>query len=268
MKLIRDKGLQILVSIIPASLFSIILLFVPVLLMHISISSAESYKNEMYAEKKLKLSEEILEFNSDVEKALISLNDESVDSIQSIYEKAIRFELKEQQLSFAKDYPHNLIDNPYLICDTHTTNYTHSLVVLLDKHKSDSVMLADKYKIEVDRLSKLQQRLQEFKSQDWSFTLQRRNLKNDGEWKNLGNTDIRRFVDKDVDENQTYEYRIKSQNTNGESSWSMKIEKKIGNTNVRQPSQLRVSNELNFRNIIAGTITQIMKPDLLLKEKN
>ena len=39
------------------------------------------------------------------------------------------------------------------------------------------------------------------------------------------NTDIRRFVDKDVDENQTYEYRIKSKNTNGESSWSMKIEK-------------------------------------------
>ena len=55
----------------------------------------------------------------------------------------------------------------------------------------------------------------------------------------MGNTDIRRFVDKDIDENQTYEYRIKSQNTNGESSWSMKIEKKIGNTKVRQPSQLQ-----------------------------
>ena len=101
MKQIRDKGLQILVSIIPASLFSVILLFVPVLLIHISMSSAESYKNEMYAEKKIKLGEEILEFNNDVEKALISFNEESIDSIQSIYEQAIRFELEEQQLSFA-----------------------------------------------------------------------------------------------------------------------------------------------------------------------
>ncbi|MDC3029930.1 fibronectin type III domain-containing protein, partial [Flavobacteriales bacterium] len=251
LKQIRDKGLQILVSIIPASLFSVILLFVPVLLIHVSMSSAESFKNEMYAEKKLKLSEEITEFNSEVEHALYSFNEESLDSIQSIYEQAIRFELKEQQLSFADDYPHNLIDNPYLICDTHLTNYTNSLPILFEKHQSDSVRLVDRYQIEVERLSKLQQRLQEFKSQDWSFTLQRRKSKNDGEWKNIGNTDIRRFVDKDIDENQTYEYRIKSQNTNGESSWSMKIEKKIGNTKVRKPSQLRVSNELNFRNIIS-----------------
>lgn len=251
LKQIRDKGLQILVSIIPASLFSVILLFVPVLLIHVSMSSAESFKNEMYAEKKLKLSEEITEFNSEVEQALYSFNEESLDSIQSIYEQAIRLELKEQQLSFADDYPHNLIDNPYLICDTHVTNYTASLPMLFEKHQSDSVRLVDRYEIEVERLSKLQQRLKEFKSQDWSFTLQRRNSKNDGEWKNIGNTDIRRFVDKDIDENQTYEYRIKSQNTNGESSWSMKIEKKIGNTKVRQPSQLRVSNELNFRNVIS-----------------
>ena len=251
LKQIRDKGLQILVSIIPASLFSVILLFVPVLLIHISMSSAESYKNEMYAEKKIKLGEEILEFNNDVEKALISFNEESIDSIQSIYEQAIRFELEEQQLSFADAFPHNLTDNPYLICDTHVTNYTYSLPDLVYKHKSDSVRLADRYKIEVDRLSKLQQRLKEFESQAWSFTVQRKNTKNDGEWKNLGNTDIRRFVDKDIDENQTYEYRIKSQNTNGESSWSMKIEKKIGNTKVRQPSGLRVSNELNFRNVIS-----------------
>ena len=107
LKQIRDKGLQILVSIIPASLFSVILLFVPVLLIHVSMSSAESFKNEMYAEKKLKLSEEITEFNSEVEQALYSFNEESLDSIQSIYEQAIRLELKEQQLSFADDYPHN-----------------------------------------------------------------------------------------------------------------------------------------------------------------
>jgi hypothetical protein len=138
-----------------------------------------------------------------------------------------------------------------MICDTHITNYTYSLPDILLKHKSDSIKLAGRHKKEVDRLSNLRQRLTEFKSQGWSFILQKRNSKNDEEWKSIGNTDIRRFIDTDVYENQTYEYRIKSQNTNGESSWSMKIENKIGNTKVRQPSGLRVSNELNFRNVLS-----------------
>jgi len=251
LKQIRDKGLQILASTIPASLFSVILLFVPVLLIYVSIYSAESYKNEIYSDKKIKLTEEILEFKNNAEKAFISFDAENIDSINSIYEQAIRFELEEQQLSFAEDYPHNIMNNPFLICDTHITNYTYSLPDILLKHKSDSIKLASRHKKEVDRLSNLQQRLTEFKSQGWSFILQRRNSKNDEEWKSIGNTDIRRFVDTDVYENQTYEYRIKSQNTNGESSWSMKIENKIGNTKVRQPSGLRVSNELNFRNVLS-----------------
>jgi hypothetical protein len=251
LKQIRDKGLQILASTIPASLFSVILLFVPVLLIYVSIYSAESYKNEIYSDKKIKLTEEILEFKNNTEKAFISFDAENIDSINSIYEQAIRFELEEQQLSFAEDYPHNIINNPFMICDTHITNYTYSLPDILLKHKSDSIKLAGRHKKEVDRLSNLRQRLTEFKSQGWSFILQKRNSKNDEEWKSIGNTDIRRFIDTDVYENQTYEYRIKSQNTNGESSWSMKIENKIGNTKVRQPSGLRVSNELNFRNVLS-----------------
>ena len=85
LKQIRDKGLQIFASTIPASLFSVILLFVPVLLIYVSIYSAELYKNEIYSDKKIKLSEEILEFRNNAEKAFISFDAENIDSIKSIY---------------------------------------------------------------------------------------------------------------------------------------------------------------------------------------
>ena len=250
---IKDKGVQLLFSTIPLSLFSVVVLAVPVFLIYLSISVADTSKLKIYENKKESLSEDIITANKDLAVLLNNFDSNNKDSVKLAFEKAIEFDIRSQQISFGNDFPNNLIDKPNSICDTHITSFTSELPQFFENSKLDSFNISENIaEIEL-LLENLNERFTEFNDQSWSFIVQRRNSKESkDDWVNLKEgTDISRYVDKSVLEGETYLYRVKVKNSNGQSKWSPVITKKIDNSDLVSPSYLRVSSELNFRNVLS-----------------
>jgi len=266
---IKQKGLQILFSIGPSAMVSLIVLLIPTFIVYLSIATADDFKSKVYAEKKIDLVEYQEKANENLNKIMLNFTAEKLDTVQTALEKVIELDIRSQQISYANSFPKNMIDNPQNITNNHTSAYTDFFPTVIKSTKADSLLFSNKIAESTNIISNLNERLLEYKKQDWSFIIERKNSKgNSDSWVMIKEgTDISRFVDKSVVEGETYVYRVKAKNSNGKSNWGPEVRKTIDNSDLLSPSSLRVSSESNFRNILCWNDNSINETGFIIERK-
>jgi hypothetical protein len=240
---IRDRGIQILVSLIPGSMWSVVVLAIPVLFVYASISMADSFKETTIASQSASISEDLLEAHS---KAL-TIND-TLELAEEAFEDAIALSVRSNQNSVALGFPQNVIESPEMIFSDNTTDYTLELPKMYKAAVSDTISLRGKIKNAERNILKLNSEINEYKSQKWEYIVQRKNIKEDKDaWVTISSgADVSRFVDKDVKEGESYMYRVKAKNSKGVSKWSSEVNNRVPTTSLRSPSYLIAKTNLNF----------------------
>ena len=240
---IRDRGIQILVSLIPGTMWSVVVLAIPVLFVYASISMADSFKETTIASQSSSISEDLLEAHS---KAL-TIN-ETLEQAEEAFEDAIALSVRSNQNSFALGFPQNVIESPEMIFSNNTTDYTLELPKMYKAAVSDTMSLRDQIKNAERNILKLNSEINEYKSQKWEYIVQRKNIKEDKDsWVTISSgADVSRFVDKDVKEGESYMYRVKAKNSKGVSKWSSEVNNRVPTTSLRSPSYLIAKTNLNF----------------------
>jgi hypothetical protein len=240
---IRDRGIQILVSLIPGTMWSVVVLAIPVLFVYASISMADSFKETTIASQSASISEDLLEAHS---KAL-TIND-TLEQAEEAFEDAIALSVRSNQNSFALGFPQNVIESPEMIFSNNTTDYTLELPKMYKAAVSDTMSLRDQIKNAERNILKLNSEINEYKSQKWEYIVQRKNIKEDKDsWVTISSgADVSRFVDKDVKEGESYVYRVKAKNSKGVSKWSSEVNNRVPTTSLRSPSYLIAKTNLNF----------------------
>jgi hypothetical protein len=240
---IRDRGIQILVSLIPGTMWSVVVLAIPVLFVYASISMADSFKETTIASQSASISEDLLEAHS---KAL-TIND-TLEQAEEAFEDAIALSVRSNQNSFALGFPQNVIESPEMIFSNNTTDYTLELPKMYKAAVSDTMSLRDQIKNAERNILKLNSEINEYKSQKWEYIVQRKNIKEDKDsWVTISSgADVSRFVDKDVKEGESYMYRVKAKNSKGVSKWSSEVNNRVPTTSLRSPSYLIAKTNLNF----------------------
>ncbi|MDA9656149.1 fibronectin type III domain-containing protein [Flavobacteriales bacterium] len=266
---IKQKGLQILFSIGPSSMVSLLVLLIPAFIVYLSIATADDFKSKVYSEKKIDLVVDKEEANESFKKAMDNFTAVNLDTVQTALEKVIELDIRSQQIDYADSFPKNMIDDPQNITNKHTSSYTDFFPKVIQSSKDDSTRFSDKIVESTNVIANLNERLSEYKKQDWSFIIERKNSKgNNDSWVMVKQgTDISRFVDKSVDEGETYVYRVKAQNSNGKSNWGPEVRKTIDNSDLLSPSSLRVSSESNFRNILSWNDNSINETGFIIERK-
>tara|TARA_B100000767_G_scaffold267255_1_gene285718 strand:- start:422 stop:1681 length:1260 start_codon:yes stop_codon:yes gene_type:complete len=162
-----------------------------------------------------------------------------------------------------------MIDDPQNITNKHTSSYTDFFPKVIQSSKNDSTRFSEKIVESTNVITNLNERLLEYKRQDWSFIIERKNAKGNADsWVMIKQgTDISRFVDKSVVEGETYVYRVKAQNSNGKSNWGPEVRKTIDNSDLLSPTSLRVSAESNFRNVLSWNDNSINETGFIIERK-
>jgi hypothetical protein len=261
---IRDKGIQILVSLIPGSMWSVVVLAIPVLFVYASISMADSFKETTIAIQSASISEDLLEAHS---KAL-TIN-ETLEQAEEAFEDAIALSVRSNQNSFALGFPQNVIESPEMIFSNNTTDYTLELPKMYKAAVSDTMSLRDQIKNAERNIVQLNSEINEYKSQKWEYIVQRKNIKEDKDsWVTISSgADVSRFVDKDVKEGESYLYRVKAKNSKGVSKWSSEVNNRIPTTSLRSPSYLIVKTNLNFEVVMHWTDNSYNEDGFIVERK-
>jgi hypothetical protein len=244
---IRDKGLQIVLGLIPGSMWSIVVLAIPVLFIYTAISTADSFKKSVFENRTVTINEDL----TDAHLKALDIGDDLVKA-EDAFKTAIELSVRSNQNSFGQDFPENVFDNPEIIFSSNSTSYTSTLPIMITAAIADTVSLAENIKNAEDKITTLNAEIKEYKSQKWEYIVQRRNVKNDKDsWITISSgTDISRFVDKDVKEGESYVYRVKAKNSKGASKWSTEVNDRIGNESLRAPSYLVAKSNLNFEVVL------------------
>jgi hypothetical protein len=261
---IRDRGIQILVSLIPGSMWSVVVLSIPVLFVYASISMADSFKETTIASQSASFSEDLLEAHS---KAL-TIND-TLEHVEDAFEDAIALSVRSNQNSFALGFPQNVIESPEMIFSDNTTDYTLELPKMYKAAVSDTMSLRGQIKNAERNILKLNSEINEYKSQKWEYIVQRKNIKEDKDaWVTISSgADVSRFVDKDVKEGESYMYRVKAKNSKGVSKWSSEVNNRVPTTSLRSPSYLIAKTNLNFEVVMHWTDNSYNEDGFIVERK-
>jgi len=247
---IRDKGLQVVLGLIPGSMWSVIVLAIPVLFIYAAISTADSFKKSALEHRTVSIYEDLTEAH------LNALNiGDTLNKAEAAFKTAIELSVRSDQNAFGQGFPENMIDNPEIIFNSNNTSYTIELPKMIDAAIADTVSLAENIKNENDKIATLNAEIKEYKSQKWEYIVQRRNLKHyKDSWMTISKgVDVSRFVDKDVNEGESYAYRVRAKNISGTSKWSTEVNNRISNESLRAPSSLKAKSNLNFEVILQWT---------------
>jgi len=242
---IKEKGVQLILSIIPGILWSSIVLIIPVLFLYLTITFADSAKTRMLQNRGDKINQKIIEQDSK-----IAAN--YGEHIEELLKSSIKLEMQVMQNNFSLGYPNNVIVNPEIIFDSNKNSYTDLLPERLKQAIDDTVSVGNSIMMQEAELIAFQKYFNQYKYENWHFIIERR-ISNSRikDWRVVSvEEDITEYVDSDVEEGRSYEYRLKAVNSNGSSNWSPIFRRTIGKTAVYAPSKLRVSRERNFRHIL------------------
>tara|TARA_B100001758_G_scaffold246633_1_gene262215 strand:+ start:14378 stop:16921 length:2544 start_codon:yes stop_codon:yes gene_type:complete len=251
---IRDKGLQLLLSLIPGSLWTALVLILPAALIYLSISTSESFKKSTLSLRADQIVEDIADVNKEVNAFLSdTFSLDQISDVEAAFEAAIELNVRSNQNTFGLDFPKNVIDNSEIIFDDNTTEYTNILPEMLAGAINDTLIIANKIKESELLISNVTNHISEYNNQQWEFRVQRKDRnKPKQNWTTISSgTDISRFVDKNIAEGKSYIYRVMVVNSNGKSSWSSEYNKIIGEQILRSPSELNINSEYNFNLIFS-----------------
>jgi hypothetical protein len=243
---IRDRGLQIVLSLIPASIWVSLILLIPAAIIYLSVSTSESLKNDVLTQRGENIAKDINEVAEEVDSLLFS---DSISELEDAFESAIAFEVRSQQNTFGLGFPQNVIEQPEIIFDNNFTSWTGELPDMLKGLINDTVIIKKKIIDSELLIKKITTHITDYKDQTWEFKIQRKLKKdNKDQWTTISSgNDISRIVDKNITEGKAYVYRIMAVNKNGQSAWSGEYNKIIGKKVLTPPSSLAISSESNFR---------------------
>ena len=102
LKIIKDKGVQLIAITIPAGLWATIAVLIPAVFVYYSIATADSFKTNFYEEENKKATEELSEVSDELSKTSISYLSDSTDiiTLEEAYEDLINAELYVNQTTF------------------------------------------------------------------------------------------------------------------------------------------------------------------------
>ena len=246
---IRDRGLQLMVSLIPGALWTGLVLIIPAALIYISVSTSESFKNETLSARGENIIEDISEADATVGELTANFTKDQLSDVEDAFETAIELNVRSNQNSFGLGFPNNVIEEPEIIFNDNTTEYTNILPDMLQGAINDTVIIRKRINEAELLIKKVTTHIAEYKDQSWEFKIQRKGKKESKEdWTTIASgTDISRIVDKNIAEGKSYVYRVMAINKNGKSGWSSEYNKVIGKTMLRPPSALDITSESNFR---------------------
>ena len=250
---IRDKGVQLLASLIPGTLWVVLAILIPAALIYGSISISESLKNNTLSVRGDNIQDDIIEANSEVGILVANFTSDQISEIEDAFERAIELNVRSNQNTFGLDFPKNVIQQPEVIFSDNVTEYTNELPNMLVGSINDTLQIVSKIKNAEVLIQKLTNHISEYKNQQWEFRIQRKRIDEDTkDWKLISSgTDISQIVDKNVTEGKSYVYRVQAINKNGKSAWSSDLLNTISKKNLSPPSYLSVNSEFNFRLVLA-----------------
>ena len=268
---IKDKGLQLLLSVLPGSMWGVLPLILPVLFIYFSISTADSLKESVLENRSSSINEDINEAKQNLESVYLENvgNLEGLPLIEDAIKDAISLEMKSNQNSFGINFPKNVIETPEIIFSNNEEEWTSTLPATHAGLVSDTSRIRGVISEAEGKISELTATLEEYKSQQWEYIVQRRNSKEAKDnWKTISSgADISRYVDKNISEEQTYIYRIKAKNINGSSDWSSNIQRTIGKTSLTNPSSLVVRSEKNFSHVLTWRDNSYNEDGFMIERK-
>ena len=255
LKIIKDKGVQLIAITIPAGLWATIVALIPAVFVYYSIATADSFKTNFYEEENKKATEELSEVGDELSNTSISYLSDSTDiiTLEEAYEDLINAELYVNQTAFATNFPNNVIENTKLIFDDNHTSLTTTLPGIIDDLKNNITKVTENIKLLENEKLELETYFKQFENEKWQFIVQRRDgdSSDDDDWKTISkSSDISKYIDEDVIEGEKYQYRVKVKNRKGSSKWSPIISKTISNHFLSSPTGLIVRGELNFKNVL------------------
>lgn len=255
LKVIKDKGVQLIAITIPGSLWATIVVLIPAIFVYYSIATADSLKTNFYADENTNAKKELSEIGDELSKTSISyLSDSSgIIVLEEAYENLIDAELYVNQTAFATNFPNNVIENTKLIFNDNHTSLTSSLPGTIENIEDNITKISENIKILEDEKLALETYFKQFEDEKWEFIVQRRSgdSKENNDWITISqSSDISKYIDKDVIEGEKYQYRVKVKNVKGSSKWSPVITKTINSQYLSPPTGLIVRGELNFKNVL------------------
>ena len=250
---IRDKGLQLIVSLIPGSLWTLLVLIIPVALIMVSVSTSDTLKQNTLSVRADSIEENISEANSEVSELTSNFTAENISDVENAFEKAIELNVRSNQNAFGLDFPQNVIEQPEIIFSDNITAYTSELPAMLEGAINDTLVIREQINATASLIKRITKHISQYKSQQWSFTVKRKEKgEPDDKWKVISQgTDIASVLDVNVQEGKSYVYRVQAINKNGNSAWSADYGKGTSNSSLVAPSNLRIKSESNFRIIFA-----------------
>jgi len=255
LKIIKDKGVQLIAITIPAGLWAGIVALIPAVFVYYSIATADSFKTNFYEEENTNAKKELSEVGEELDKTSISYLSDSTDiiTLEEAYEDLIDAELYVNQTAFSTNFPNNVIENTKLIFDDNHTSLTTSLPVTIENLNNSITKIIEDIKLLENEKLELETYFKQFENEKWQFIVQRRDgdASEDDDWTTISkSSDISKYIDDDVIEGEKYQYRVKVKNRKGSSKWSPVISKTISNHFLSPPTGLIVKGELNFKNVL------------------
>ena len=255
LKIIKDKGVQLVAITIPAGLWASVIVLIPAVFVYYSIATADSFKTNFYEDENTNAKEELSEVGDELSKTSISYLSDSSDivALEDAYENLIDAELYVNQTAFATNFPNNVIENTKLIFDDNHTSLTASLPVTIKDLESNITRIIENIKLLEDEKIALETYFKQFEDEKWEFIVQRRigDAEENNDWTTISkSSDISKYIDEDVIEGEKYQYRVKVKNKKGSSKWSPVITKTISSESLSAPTGLIVRGEINFKNIL------------------
>ena len=142
---IRDKGVQLIASLVPGSLWMILVIVIPAALIYGSISISESLKNNTLSVRGENIQEDIIEANSEVTSLTANFTSDQLDDIEDAFETAIELNVRSNQNTFGLGFPQNVIEQPEVIFSDNTTEYTAELPKMLKGAINDTLQIVSRY---------------------------------------------------------------------------------------------------------------------------
>jgi len=174
LRTIRDKGLQLIGSLIPGSLWLAIALLIPAALIVVSVSTSDSFKTNTLSKRANNIEEDINEANTEVERLMNEFNTENIKDTEDAFETAIELNVRSHQNTFGLNFPQNVIEGPEVIFSDNHTEYTNILPNKLSAAVKDTVRIKKEIKDAESLVNKITRHISEYQSQNWQFTIQRK----------------------------------------------------------------------------------------------
>ena len=177
LRAIRDKAIQLMVSLVPGSLWLGLALIIPTALIYISISTSDSFKTQTLTVRENNIAESIQEANNDVDALRATFTIDDMDEMEDLFEDAIELNVRANQNYFGLSFPQNVIEQPEIIFSNNATDYTADLPRMLDGAIQDSISISRDIEDAENMIERIQSHITEYKSQMWEFRIQRKDKK-------------------------------------------------------------------------------------------